>query len=68
MVVYDGFTRTHDELVRKFNVPEQEAWSMHFAGECARAAVDPTIVPMPQVLAHMHMFMPVDIRMPAAPD
>jgi len=62
VVVYDGFTRTHDELVRTFNVPEQDAWSMHFAGECARAAVDPTITPMP--LLHLDIAFELIIVLP----
>jgi len=46
VIVYDGFTRTHDELVSNFNIPDQDAWAMHFAGKCARAVTDPQLLPM----------------------
>eukprot|EP00658_Telonema_sp_P-2_P016984 TRINITY_DN16577_c0_g1_i1.p1 TRINITY_DN16577_c0_g1~~TRINITY_DN16577_c0_g1_i1.p1 ORF type:complete len:411 (-),score=50.97 TRINITY_DN16577_c0_g1_i1:236-1468(-) len=45
-IVYQGFTRTHDELVSKFNIPDRDAWAMHFMGECARARGDRSMQPM----------------------
>lgn len=46
VIVYEGFTRTHDELMSKFDIPDQDAWGMHFAGRCARAVTDQTLRPM----------------------
>eukprot|EP00656_Telonema_subtile_P012213 TRINITY_DN16140_c0_g1_i2.p1 TRINITY_DN16140_c0_g1~~TRINITY_DN16140_c0_g1_i2.p1 ORF type:complete len:347 (+),score=68.87 TRINITY_DN16140_c0_g1_i2:72-1112(+) len=45
-IVYDGFTRTHDEIVSHFDIPDQDAWAMHFAGKCARAITDASLLPM----------------------